>query len=288
MRNLTLKQFRTLQAVARHSKIVNAAKELGLTPPAVTIQIKQAEEELGLELFDRSRDGLRLTAAGLAVLEAAGAIENRLRQLREEIDALKGVRAGSLKLGVVSTAKYFAPRMMAAFMQQHPNIKVLLQVGNRAEIVEKLRTHDVDIAIMGRAPQDLPVSVPAYRHVPPRMFVMVTPAKLTVTVGGVVDRSTKTSIARKPVMPVRTPVQLSTLNDVIEPWPFAMPPATLESEQNESPSIVLVVSLAVPPVVLNGSGDVACAAVAPSPSVRTAATTAINARIMRGMNAPLG
>lgn len=165
MRNLTLKQFRTLQAVARHSKIVNAAKELGLTPPAVTIQIKQAEEELGLELFDRSRDGLRLTAAGLAVLEAAGAIENRLRQLREEIDALKGVRAGSLKLGVVSTAKYFAPRMMAAFMQQHPNIKVLLQVGNRAEIVEKLRTHDVDIAIMGRAPQDLPVnSVPFGDH----------------------------------------------------------------------------------------------------------------------------
>ena len=162
MRNLTLRQLRTLQLVASHGKIVSAANELGLTPPAVTIQLRQAEEELGLELFDRSRDGLRPTTAGLAVVEAVRAIEERLRQLSDEIDAIKGVRAGTLRLGVASTAKYFAPRMMAAFMKQHPNIQVLLQVGNRAEIIEKLRTHDVDIAVMGRAPQDLPATAVAF------------------------------------------------------------------------------------------------------------------------------
>lgn len=158
MRNLSLRQLRTVQVVARCGKIVSAAKELGLTSPAVTIQLRQAEEELGLALFDRLKEGLRPTAAGLAVIEAAAFIDDRLRQLGEEIDAIKGVRAGSLKLGVVSTAKYFAPRMMAAFMRQNPNVEVLLQVGNRSEIIEKLRTHEVDIALMGRAPQDMPVT----------------------------------------------------------------------------------------------------------------------------------
>lgn len=172
MRNLTLRQLRTLQVVASRGRIVSAAKELALTPPAVTIQLRQAEEELGLELFDRLRDGLRPTTAGLAVIEAAGAIEDRLRQLAEEIDAIKGVRAGSLRLGVASTAKYFAPRMMAGFMKQHPNIQVQLLVGNRAEIIEKLRTHEVDIAVMGRAPRDLPATAVAFGDHP---LVIIAP-----------------------------------------------------------------------------------------------------------------
>ena len=118
MRNLSLKQFRTVQEIAAHGKIVNAANALGSTPPAVTIQLRQAEEELGLTLFDRTNDGMRPTAAGLAVIETAQAIEERLRVLTDQIDAIKGVRAGSLRLGVVSTAKYFAPRLMAAFIKR--------------------------------------------------------------------------------------------------------------------------------------------------------------------------
>ena len=93
MRNLTLKQLKAIQAITGHGKIVNAAKALGLTPPAVTIQLKQLEEDVGLALFDRTQDGMRLTAAGRAVVDTAQAIEERLRLLEDQIDAIKGVRA---------------------------------------------------------------------------------------------------------------------------------------------------------------------------------------------------
>ena len=146
-----------MTAIRRHGKIVLAAAELGLTPPAVTLQLQQIEHETGTVLFDRTPDGMRPTTAGLAVLDAAQAIEERLRVLSDEIDAVKGVKQGSLRLGVVSTAKYFAPRLMAAFMSEFPGIEMKLGVGNRAETIESLRNHAVDIALMGRPPPDIPV-----------------------------------------------------------------------------------------------------------------------------------
>lgn len=162
MRNISLKQLRTIQEIAAQGKINSAANILALTAPAVTIQLKQAEEEIGLTLFDRTPDGMRPTAAGLAVIDAAQAVQERLRVLVDEIDAIKGVRAGSLKLGVVSTAKYFAPSLMAGFSKLHPAIDVRLQIGNRAEIVEMLRQHEIDIALMGRPAKRVPVNATAF------------------------------------------------------------------------------------------------------------------------------
>jgi len=172
MRNVTLRQFRTIQAILSHGKIVNAAKVLGLSAPAVTIQLRQVEEELGIELFDRTVDGMRPTAAGLAFVDAAQAIEERLRLLDDQIDAIKGVRAGSLTLGVVSTAKYFAPQLMAAFMKEHPDIEMRLKIGNRAETIANLRNHDVDIAVMGRPARDVPVRASAFGDHP---LVIIAP-----------------------------------------------------------------------------------------------------------------
>ena len=157
MRNLSLRQLRSMAAIRRHGKVVAAAAELGLTPPAVTLQLQQLERETGLSLFDRTTSGMRPTAAGLAVLDAAQAIEERIRVLTDEIDAIKGTRRGSLRLGVVSTAKYFAPRLMAAFMAKYPGIEMRLIVGNRSETIESLRNHDIDIALMGRPPASIPV-----------------------------------------------------------------------------------------------------------------------------------
>ncbi|MCO5064756.1 MAG: LysR substrate-binding domain-containing protein [Rhizobiaceae bacterium] len=162
MRNLSLKQLRTVQEIAVRGKINSAANSLSLTAPAVTIQLRQAEEEIGLALFDRTQDGMRPTAAGLAVIDAAQAIQERLRMLGDEIDALKGLRAGSLTLGVVSTAKYFAPRLMAAFARLHPAIDMKLAIGNRAEIIDMLKDHAVDIALMGRPARTVPVRAVAF------------------------------------------------------------------------------------------------------------------------------
>ena len=157
MRNLTLKQLRAVQAIMKHGTIAAAANALGLTPPAVTIQLRMIEEEVNVALFDRTHEGLRPTAAGLAFLDAAQMIEERLRVLDDEIDSIKGVRVGSLTLGVVSTAKYFAPQLMATFKKEHPDIAIKLLIGNRAETIASLKSHEVDIALMGRPPKDVPL-----------------------------------------------------------------------------------------------------------------------------------
>jgi LysR family transcriptional regulator, low CO2-responsive transcriptional regulator len=173
MRNLTLRQLRSLQAICACGKISLAAKELGLTAPAVTLQLQQLEADVGLTLFDRAPEGMRPTAAGLAVLEAARAVDERLRMLSDEIDAISGRRIGNLKLGVVSTAKYFAPRLMAAFQKQHPGIQVDLHVGNRAKTIDALRRHELDIVLMGRPPHEVPVRSLVFGDHP---FVIIAPA----------------------------------------------------------------------------------------------------------------
>jgi DNA-binding transcriptional LysR family regulator len=172
MRNLTLKQLKAVQAIVDHGKIVNAANVLGLSPPAVTIQLRQLEEEAGLALFDRTTEGMRPTAAGLAFLDAAQAIEERLRMLDDQMDAIRGVRTGSIRIGAVSTAKYFAPRLMAAFMAEYPDIDMRLVIGNRAATIASLKNRDIDLALMGRPAKDVPVRASAFGDHP---LVIVAP-----------------------------------------------------------------------------------------------------------------
>lgn len=157
MRNVTLRQLRAVLAVNRHGKIHLAARELGLTASAVTLQIQQIESEAGEALFFRMKDGFRATDAGLSVIAAAQAIDIRLAQLGDELIAVRGAKLGTLRLGAVSTAKYFAPRMAAAFMAEFPGIDVKLIIGNRAATTFGIANHHVDFALMGRPPPQIPV-----------------------------------------------------------------------------------------------------------------------------------
>jgi DNA-binding transcriptional LysR family regulator len=157
MRNVTLRQLQSMTAIEETGKISSAANKLGLTGPAVTLQLKQLETELGISLFDRTPDGLRPTVAGKAALECAHAVLERLRILENDIEQIKDVRKGSLRLGVVSTAKYFAPRLIAVFKKHYPDIMIELFVGNRHETIDALANHAVDIALMGRPPREISV-----------------------------------------------------------------------------------------------------------------------------------
>ena len=126
MKNLTMRQLRSIQAIDKARKISSASRNLGLTAPAVTLQLKQVEEESGIELFERSWEGMRTTTAGRAYVEAAGAIDGILRQLEDKIDAIKGGKSGRIRLGIVSTAKYFAPYLVAGFAKTHPGVEILM------------------------------------------------------------------------------------------------------------------------------------------------------------------
>lgn len=158
MRNLTLRQLRAVSAVNRLGKVNLVAREIGVTPPAVTLQLQQAEAEAGTPLFDRTSSGLRATDAGRAVVAVAQAIDHQLELLTDELAAIRGAGRGTLRLGAVSTAKYFVPQLMAAFLDQSPGIDLRLSIGNRAATIAALEEQTVDIALMGRPPRQTPLN----------------------------------------------------------------------------------------------------------------------------------
>ena len=173
MLNISIRQLQSIRSINRTGKISSAAKGLGLTGPAVTLQLKQLEDVLGITLFDRTSEGMRLTAAGELALECADRVAESLHTLEEMIASLKGVKSGTLRLGAVSTAKYFVPRMISAFVKSFPGIEVNLAIGNREQTINALRHHTVDIVLMGRPPKEVPVRSSIFGDHP---LVIIAPA----------------------------------------------------------------------------------------------------------------
>ncbi len=135
--------------------MAGAARRLNVTPPAITVQIQQLEQSVGLPLVEQIGDKTTPTDAGEIVLRTAHRIEALLAECGQEIAQIKGVEGGRVSAGVVSTAKYFAPKALAAFRQRHPGVDVRLAVGNRQETIRALRDLELDLAIMGRPPETL-------------------------------------------------------------------------------------------------------------------------------------
>ncbi|MGP3697946.1 LysR family regulator CbbR [Rhodobacter sp. NSM] len=152
---VTLKQLRALQAVARHGSLTAAGQVLSLTTPAIHTQIKGLEDAAGVRLLQRAVDGSgsELTEAGRTLLVTAERIDDALSQASANLRALAKGQAGRVTLGVVSTAKYFAPRLVKALSISHPDIDVALRVGNRTETIAGIERGAFDIAIMGRPPR---------------------------------------------------------------------------------------------------------------------------------------
>ena len=148
----TFRQLRALAATIRSGTVTAAAQELNVTPPAISLQLKQLEQSAGLQLLERVEGGMRATEAGRVLAETVERIEALLVEAADAIDALKGGGAGHVHVGVVSTAKYFAPRVLAAFMRAHPGVEIQLSVGNREETVAALESFAIDLAVMGRPP----------------------------------------------------------------------------------------------------------------------------------------
>ncbi|MCB6177808.1 LysR family transcriptional regulator [Rhodobacter sp. Har01] len=155
---VSLRQLRALASVVRTGSMTAAGRELGLTTPAVHSQIRTLEEALGLPLIHRHGDasGTGPTLAGQVMLTAAARMDAALQQAVQQVLAFRDGRAGRVTLGVVSTAKYFAPRLVKILRTLHPEIEVVLQVGNREEILADMERMHFDLAIMGRPPRTPP------------------------------------------------------------------------------------------------------------------------------------
>jgi LysR family transcriptional regulator for metE and metH len=159
VRELTMRQLRALAAVQKHRSVTAAAKQLHLTQPAVTLQIRNLQSLAGLPLIQRTGDGMLLTDAGREVLALCERIEAAIASCEASLEMMAGKTAGRISIGAVSTSKYFVPFAISGFSRQHPNIDIALTIGNRQEISTALRGYDLDFAIMGRPPVDIDMNV---------------------------------------------------------------------------------------------------------------------------------
>lgn len=165
MRNVTLRQLRVFAMVARHLSFTRAARELHLTQPAVSQQVKLLEAGAGLPLFEHIGRKVQLTPAGAELLRYANQAIDLMRAAGEALAAMRGLRRGVLQLGTVSTAKYFAPSLLAAFTPAYPEVTIKFSVGNREEIIKQLAANEIDLVIMGRPPRELDtIAAPFAKH----------------------------------------------------------------------------------------------------------------------------
>lgn len=155
MKGVTLRQLRVFVAVARHLNFARAAETLNLTPPAVTMQIRELESQVGLPLFDREGRNVSLTITGEYLLVYARKVLATLKDAEDMVASFKKVQTGRLAIGMVSTAQYFVPQLLARFCKDHPGVDVILTVGNRQTLVEQVQRNEVDLAVMGRPPKEM-------------------------------------------------------------------------------------------------------------------------------------
>lgn len=155
MKNATFRQLRVFSEVARHLSFARAAQTLNLTPPAVTMQVRELEKHIGMPLFDRSGRTVTLTTVGEYMLVYARKMLATLKDAEDAAARLQKLEVGLLTIGMVSTANYFLPHLLARFRQEHQGVDIKLVVGNREQLVKMIYTNEVDIAIMGRPPTEM-------------------------------------------------------------------------------------------------------------------------------------
>lgn len=162
MRHATVRQLQVFVQAARLLSFARVSERLHLTPAAVSFQIKQLESLTGFALFERIGKSVRLTDAGRLLLGYAEMIIKALGDADQMLTSLKGLKGGRVTVGLVSTAMYVMPHILARFRALHPDATIRLVDGNRREILDFVLKGDVDLAVMGRPPDQADVDARAF------------------------------------------------------------------------------------------------------------------------------
>jgi DNA-binding transcriptional LysR family regulator len=170
--HLTFRQMQCFSAVARNLSYTRAAEELHLTQPAVSMQIRQLEQQTGLALTEQFGKRIYLTEAGEEVFRYARSILQKIDELDDVLGRLKGRSGGRLKIAAISSANYFAPRLLGTFHERFPDIEVSMEVINQTDVLRRVVENEVDMAIMGQPPKDSQVEAIPFMDNP---LVIVAP-----------------------------------------------------------------------------------------------------------------
>lgn len=170
--HMTLRQLQCFAAVARNLSYTKAADELHLTQPAVSMQIRQLEQQAGLALTELFGKQVHLTEAGEEVYRYARSILQQVDEMDDVLDRLKGLHGGRLRIAAISSANYFAARLLGTFQQRFPEVKVSIDTTNQAAVVRQVLDNEVDMAIMGQPPEETNLEAIAFMENP---LIIVAP-----------------------------------------------------------------------------------------------------------------
>lgn len=162
----TLHQLKVFETVARNGSFTRAAEELLITQPTVSSQVKQLTKAVGLPLFEQIGKSLYLTDAGKELLFTCQEIFEQLDNFEIKIADLKGTKQGQLKLAVITTAKYFIPRLLGSFCQKYPGIDVALKVINHHEIQQRMLDNKDDLYIVSNPNRDIDLKCQSFLNNP--------------------------------------------------------------------------------------------------------------------------
>lgn len=176
--NVTLRQLKVFESVARHMSFTRAAGELHLSQPAVSMQISQLEENIGLPLFEKLGRRIFLTEAGQEMHHYGGVIAQQIAEADLIFQEMKGMTRGRLSIAVASTANYFATQLIATFSKDVEHLTVSLDVTNRQGLLRDLESNETDMVIMGQPPEGLDVVAEPFMDNP---LVVIAPPSHPLT-----------------------------------------------------------------------------------------------------------
>lgn len=173
-KSITLNQLQVLETAARHGSFTHAAKQLYLSQPTVSSQIKHLSDAIGMPLFEQVGKQMHLTPVGREVFDACQTIFKRLEQLETTLAEFRGMEQGQLRLAAATTAKYFIPKLLNPFCQRYPNISISLEITNHQEVLERLNQNFDDLYILSRLPEQEKIEAASFLGNP---LVLVAPKR---------------------------------------------------------------------------------------------------------------
>jgi LysR family transcriptional regulator, low CO2-responsive transcriptional regulator len=172
--NATFRQLRLFLAFAEHLSVTRAARACHVTQPTASMQLRELTDAVGMPLYEQVGKRMYLTPAGEALARTARAMMDEWNAFEQHVDGIQGMTRGRLRLSVVSTAKYFVPRLLGSFCSAYPDIDVALEVLNRDGVLRRLRENLDDLYIMSMPPDDLALERHAFLSNPLELIAMAS------------------------------------------------------------------------------------------------------------------
>ena len=153
--NITFRQLRLFSCLAQTLSVTQAARMMHITQPTASMQLKEMNDNIGLPLFEVISKKVHLTSLGKELAKTAREMTSQWEAFEQHVTQMQGLTKGNLKVAVVSTAKYFVPKLLGSFCSKYPEVDISLEILNRDGVIKRLEDNSDDIYVMSKPPLHL-------------------------------------------------------------------------------------------------------------------------------------